>query len=84
MKQVCSFGPDCGILAVKQWFRGDGWKWVFFYCFGGKVQLYSVCKCVNTLVLNYAGMVVYQLVTIVQLTTTCLEWYFELVAGERG
>lgn len=38
----------------------------------------------NTLVLNYAGMVVYQLVTIVQLTTTCLEWYFELVAAERG
>lgn len=38
----------------------------------------------NTLVLKYAGMVVYQLVTIVQLTTTCLEWYFELVAGERG
>lgn len=37
----------------------------------------------NTLVLNYAGMVVYQLVTIVQLTTTCLKWYFELVAGER-
>lgn len=48
------------------------------------MQQESVCKSVNTLVLNYAGMVVYQLVTIVQLTTTCLEWYFDLVAGDRG
>lgn len=48
------------------------------------MQQESVCKSVNTLVLNYAGMVVYQLATIVQLTTTCLKWYFELVAGESG
>lgn len=29
-------GPDCGILAVKQWFRGDSLKRVFFTALGGR------------------------------------------------
>lgn len=63
-----------------------GWFEVFFFLllWGEGAVAESVCKSVNTFVLNYAGMMVYQLVTIVQLTTTCLKWYFDLVAGERG